>query len=240
MSDSNLPKQKGILEGSSRVIRELLRSPTVKQSLRVLMRDLDPHNAPLLVKALTQADPELTFSALASLPAIINSAAEAGLEISAEASNVTFALREEFFAQFTSDIDAEKLGRLFAEILILKAEFLSHENQSQREAGQVFAKDFAAGFSSSVQDKGKGKDIAEAFVDFFLRGAESVVEKIGEDIAREDSVSLHAVQKITRGANDIANNHPEVIAQVAAPLAQVWRKILAAQNELNDNIPRRS
>ncbi len=226
------PSQKGLLEGASRILRELLRSPKVKESLFVLMRELDPQNAPLLIRSLTQSDPGLTFSALAAFPRLINAATEAGLEITSQAVDVAPALRDEFLAQFAADVDAEKLGRLCAEILILKSGILSSENPGMREAKNNFVDNFAAGFFSSIKDE--KQRIAETFADLIFSGLETAAGKINEDIAREDSLCLPIVEKATRGIGEIAVKNPEVIRQVAAPLAAAWRDILKFEKEIND------
>jgi hypothetical protein len=70
MTDND-PKA-GIIEGFSRILRELLRSPNFKASLRAVIRDLDAENAPLLLRAVRDEDPALLLDLMSAAPALAN------------------------------------------------------------------------------------------------------------------------------------------------------------------------
>ncbi len=60
----------GPIEGASRVLRELLRTPGFKKAVRTLITELDPENTALLVRTLMWEDPEFFLGLMGAAPSI--------------------------------------------------------------------------------------------------------------------------------------------------------------------------
>ena len=90
---------------SSGIIKELLKSPLVKQILRENLNNLNEEEAKNLIKTALWTDPELTLSSLAILPTLINGFSAAVLEVDKE-------LEEKVSNEFLS----EYLEQLFKQI----------------------------------------------------------------------------------------------------------------------------
>jgi hypothetical protein len=78
--------RRGPIEGTSRVLRELIRTPRFKKTVGILIRELDPENAGLLVRTLMWEDPEFFLSLLGAAPDVINAGVKVGRFVTNEVS----------------------------------------------------------------------------------------------------------------------------------------------------------
>ncbi len=104
------PTEAGVLEGSSRVLRELLRAPRTRQSLAVLLDQLDPGNAGLLVDALTD-DPGLNMDLVVSTPAVANATTVLLHRLLTQLASAPPELIRELAPKLIGEIDARRLGQ---------------------------------------------------------------------------------------------------------------------------------
>ena len=64
----------GIIGGGARILKELLRSPRVTKTARILLSNLDPEASPELVRTLVYGDTALFFDLLSATPELANAA----------------------------------------------------------------------------------------------------------------------------------------------------------------------
>ena len=107
----------GVIEGLSRILRELLRTPRFRESARILLDGLDPGEAAALVKTLWSEDPELFLGLLSGLPSLASAAIEGGAELLRIIAYFPPELRESLAAGITAEFDAERLGEAAALLL---------------------------------------------------------------------------------------------------------------------------
>lgn len=102
--------RRGVIDGASRVLRELLRTPRVRRSIEIVLNDLDPENAPGLVRALTE-DHALFLDLVSAAPAAANASIGAARELLAQVMSEPEGLLRDVMVRLLGDIDAERLGR---------------------------------------------------------------------------------------------------------------------------------
>lgn len=108
--------QSGIMDASRRIAAVILDKPVAKNTIRTLLNNADPENAPALVRELLWHDPELTFSVAAALPKIANCVIRGAETLTTEVGRFPPDLKRQFASQILGDIDHEALGRTLANL----------------------------------------------------------------------------------------------------------------------------
>jgi len=219
-------ERKGVIEGGSRVTRELMRSPRFRQTLRILLRELDPENTPLLVRALTQEDPELFLSLLGSLPAMANIGIEGAHELLRQLHEVPHGTFIAFIPELIEGVEAEKLGELSGMLLALSLSVVMADNDELNRAHRQFKDDFTQGLSSALR---KHQVDSSQVIDLALDRCSSIAARWGDQAAKKDSPAQKNIQKLARGLLDVAKENPEFIANVIQPIATAWREATGMQ-----------
>ena len=64
---------KGVIDLTDRVLKELLKKPGFKETIRTVLQNIDPDSSRRLVRTLMWQDPEFFLGVLGAVPSIVNS-----------------------------------------------------------------------------------------------------------------------------------------------------------------------
>jgi len=64
---------KGVIDLTDRVLKELLRKPGFKEGVRMVLQNVDPESSRKLVRTFMWQDPEFFLGVLGAVPSIVNS-----------------------------------------------------------------------------------------------------------------------------------------------------------------------
>jgi len=67
---------KGVIDLSDRVLKELLKKPGFKEGVRTVLQNIDPDSSRRLVRTMMWQDPEFFLGVLGAVPSIVNSLAQ--------------------------------------------------------------------------------------------------------------------------------------------------------------------
>jgi len=227
MQDIPAPR-KGPIEGTSRVLRELLRTPRFKTSVRIILRDLDPENAALLARTLMFEDPEFFLSLVGALPALVNATIAGIDEMAAQASNFPPGVLTGFIAGIVADIDANLLGRAAGQTLALSARLAATQDPALTEATKDFWEGVGQGISASLPEgAAAGEGAAGLLLDTLMPLLGSTVERLGSQAVKEGSEARRLVRGLADSMRAIAEENPEFMKAVVVPLVEAGREAIA-------------
>jgi hypothetical protein len=150
---SELPSPRnGPIEGTSRVLRELLRTPNFKKTVKILLNELDPENAGLLVRTVFWEDPEFFISLLGATPSLVNSMIEGTREFSTQMFSFPPRLLAGFMRGIIDDIDAESIGETAGNVLVLLSRISSLEDEELRASAARLREGVGRGFKRSLDE----------------------------------------------------------------------------------------
>ena len=200
MSDSKV-NDAGVLEGTSRVLRELLRSPRTRQSLAVLLDHLDPDNAGLLVDALTD-DPALNLDLVVSTPVAVNATAVLCHRLLSQLASAPPELIRELGPRLVGEVDARRIGETVGLGLALALRATASEDGA--EAVSALGDGFTEGLRTALQGSDlPPEDVLERGVRWGLERTAVLAEPL-ERMAREE---------------------PRLVREKVGPLARAWREV---------------
>jgi hypothetical protein len=101
---------KGLIDAVDRIMRELIRTPKFKEAVIILLNSIDPPAVRGLVRTLFWQDPGLLMSVMGSLPALINTGAEALAEVAAQMNSMPGPLLQDFLDRVVAGIDGTAAG----------------------------------------------------------------------------------------------------------------------------------
>ena len=104
---------------SERLLRELIKSPKFKASLKVLTGNIDPDNAGGMVKTLVWEDVETSLGTVSALPALINYSVQAARELVAQLNAFPTPILVAFLSQVVENIDFEAMEQTVGEFKLL-------------------------------------------------------------------------------------------------------------------------
>lgn len=212
-------KRQGIFDAAARVLAEVLKTPRIRQSVRIVLNNLDPENAAAVVRAATQTDPELFLSALGSLPAFSNACLAANAEGLDHARNFAPALLAEQAALLLEETDVAQLGANLASTCALILSVVDRPDRAVADALDDARTRFAAGFAAQLERDGLD---AETLVD-------AMFGHLHRAIADPDSTTSRAVNRVAVGLGELIRQNPAVVENVVKPLAEAASQIRAKE-----------
>ena len=224
MGETEMP-QKGPVEGSSRILRELLRTPSFKKSINVVLSDLDPENTELLVQTLVWEDVEFFLSLFSSLPILLNILARFLVELLRQMGNFTPELVSSFMAGIIDDLEADRLGESVGLTVMLLLEMGATESPGFKAAGPEFIKRFGQGLAGALEgEAAEGQSGGTLLVDRLVPVLSNMASSAGESAAQKDSRTSALVGSISEGIRKVSSENPEFMNSVVSPLLESWRK----------------
>jgi len=216
----------GPIEGTARVMRELLRTPGFKKTVRMLISELDPENAGLLVRTLMWEDPEFFLGLMGAAPSITNALVEGLLEMAGQLSSFPPSLLAGFLAGIVERLDGESLGEMTGATLALIIRLSELGDESLTDALVSTGRGVSRGMARSLSGDGDARGAAEVLLEKVLPLVASGVSRLGEEAKREGSDTARLVRGLAEGMKDIAGENPDFMERVIAPLAGAWRSSL--------------
>lgn len=223
----------GPIEGSSRVLRELLRTPKFKKAVRMLITELDPENTALLVRTLMWEDPEFFLGLMGATPSILNVTIEGALELTRQLSTFPPPLLAGFLTGMVEQLAGEALGETIGTTCAILAQLSESGDESLAEASAKLRRDVSRGLARSLTGD-EDRDAADAVLDNLLPILASRASRLGEEAKREGSDTARLVKGLAEGMKEIARDNPDFVEGVVAPLAEAWRASLAVSAENDD------
>ena len=220
--------RQGPIEGISRVLRELLRTPRFKASVRIILRELDPENAALLVRTLVWEDPEFFLSLLSSTPSLLNAAIAGVDEATSQLANFPTLLLTGFMAGLIEEVDARRLGHAAGQALVLSARLAAVNDENLAGAAAGFWEGLGEGITESLPGAEAGQGVVGLLLDTLVPMLGSAVERLGSEAVREGSEARQLVRGIADNMRQIAGQNPEFMQEVVVPLIDAGREALAA------------
>lgn len=215
--------RRGVIGGSARVLRELLRTPRARRSVEIVLENLDPESAPELVEAALD-DPALALDLIASAPAAANAGALASRALAERLLGFPPRLVRSFVARLIRGLDAEEMGRAAGAAAALAHSMRSDEVAAALESfGRGLRRGFDAALVRRRLDRGALLDVA---VDLSLDQAGRLVARAGPP-----SPAARAVERLSQGLVTIARENPAAVEGVLRPLAEAIQQALAVADE---------
>jgi hypothetical protein len=219
--------RKGPIEGSSRILRELLRSPRFKQTMNILLKEMDPENVSLLVRTLVYEDPEFFLSLLGATPSLINVGVKGLVETTREMINFPPAMLEDYLSLTAEELDAEQIGEAVGLALLLTVSAADTEHPLLGIAGSDFGGRFRKGLASSISDE--ADTVAGALlvvVEKLLPVLERAASNMGGQAVTEGSEMKELVKNVVDGIRTIATRNPDFMKSIVVPIIEAGRQVL--------------
>ncbi len=226
MEEASMPRR-GPIEGTSRILRELLRTPRFKKTVSILLSEIDPENAGLLVETLVWEDPEFFLSLMGAAPDVVNALINVVLELSRQFSSFPTGLLASYLSMIIDRLDAKSLGKVIRETLGLLGEVRDSGGQELVDSLASLLRRFAIGASGAPPGAGSTAVSADAFVSALLPAVGSAAALMGKEASREGSETNLAVRRMVDGIKEIAGENPDFMKAVVAPLVEAGRAVLA-------------
>jgi hypothetical protein len=97
---------------SERLMREMMRTPAMKELVLLQLKDIDPDSAPGLVRTMLWEDPGVSLSLFGALPDTVNWLLEFLLELGRQFNGLPEPLLRDFLGRIGEGIDPERLKEL--------------------------------------------------------------------------------------------------------------------------------
>ncbi len=111
-----LTEKPGIIEAAQRVLRELLKSPRFKASVKVVLNSIDPESSPQLVRTFLWEDVDIFLDLLGVFPELINAFILGFKELVIQLRNFPPEILAGFISQIMENVDGQALGQFLGEL----------------------------------------------------------------------------------------------------------------------------
>jgi hypothetical protein len=210
----------GLVDAAARVLRELLRTPRFKQSLKIVLGSLDPESAPNLVRTLAWEDTDIFLSLLGSLPELANILLLASRELVSQMENFTPEMLDEFLGQVAERLDGEALGETLGGALSLVSRVTSCGDRASAGAKSLAAA-VSRGLARARGERGEGREapLSAEMLDLLGKAARLALEAASV----EGSPAEQALLSLGEDLAGAVREHPETARRLVEPLLQAWR-----------------
>jgi len=163
---SELPSpRRGPIEGTSRVLRELLRTPNFKKTVKILLNELDPENAGLLVRTIMWEDPEFFMGLLGATPSLVSASVEGTRELSSQMLSFPPRLLAGFMRVMIDGVEVEPIGEAVGNTLVLLARINSLQDEELRASAAGFWEGVGRGFKRSLDEGAETAGLVESLAE---------------------------------------------------------------------------
>lgn len=152
----------GVLDGGARILGELLRTPRVVKTARLVLGNLDPGAAPALVRTVLYADSALFLDLVTAAPALANAAVLTTRELCAQLLDLPEGLLGGLVPRLLSELGAEPLGETTGLALRALGRVLEAPGEGFAETGRTLEADFKRGLRKGLAPDGEvvGRQVA--------------------------------------------------------------------------------
>ncbi len=208
----------GIIGGGARILKELLRSPRVTKTARILLSNLDPEASPELVRTLVYGDTALFFDLLSATPELANAAILGLREGAEQLQQLPHALVDGFASQLLEKLDAEALGEGAALVVLALGQLLGGDQTALSERLAAFERGVVRGWNKAVSTGAVERQaLLSATVGAALGAADRAAGQL-DDALDEGTALSQAVTQAADGIRQLAKDHPRTMNQLVRPL----------------------
>ncbi len=191
----------GLVEAFARIMRQVIRTPRLRDALVLMLNSIDPEGARELVRVLFWEDTGLFLAIVGAVPSLVNGCCEAASEMAAQFNAMPTPLLQEFVGRIADGIDGASAGEAAGGLVNLLL--------SLGAAGSTLPESLASLGSEF------GRSYCGAARESTLTGRlEGWVEALAARAADENS-GTHA---LIREAGRALERHPEFAENVLKPL----------------------
>jgi hypothetical protein len=146
----NGQNRRGVIDGSARIIGEVLRTPRIVKTARIVLGNLDPAAAPALVRAVMFTDSMLFLDAISAAPALVNAAVLGAREVCEQLLAMPADLLHRFGPRLVAEVSGEQLGETAGLALVAVGRAVEAPGDSLAEAVRTFEADFKRGLQKGL------------------------------------------------------------------------------------------
>ena len=225
--EKDVSNQSGVIEGASRVLRELLKSSRFKKTITIILNELDPENAPLLIRVMKEEDPDLFLSLLSFSPALANLQIEMMTELLRQFVSFPPGLYTGFLSQLLQDINAKRAGEAAALLRILALRAINDSEGTHADSLDSCKNEFIDGYKQCLRNFPDDRELdLDQVRKWFFDWANEAASKMGKEAAKRNS-------KTSENIRNFVDSNPEFLNHVLRPLLD------AASGKKNDQKPGR-
>jgi len=227
MEEATIPRR-GPIDGTGRILRELIRTPGFKKSVSALLSDLDPENTGMLIRTLVWEDPEFFLSLFGALPKVLNVLNEGLRELAVQLAVFPTATLADFLVDAMEEIDLETLGEGTAlTLLVLLRAIEAGEGRIGEAAGNL-GRGFASGMAKAAsEEQGGGRNTSDLLLDTLVPMMSRAASRLGNEAAREGSETSKLVKGLVEGMRAVSKESPEFMQSMVVPLVEAGRQAIA-------------
>jgi hypothetical protein len=196
-------EKKGLIDALDRIARELMRSSKFKESLIIILSNIDPPAARSLVRTLFWEDPGVLLSFFGALPNILNVGGEAMAEMVVQMNSLPPPLMQDFMEKIVSGLDGAVVGEAVGGMVNLSRTL---QGEGSPFVGGMSA--LRADFSQAYQETA-----GEAP---FLGQLEDWMATVAERAKDKESTTYAFIQE----ASKAMKSNPDFVKHVLKPLLE--------------------
>lgn len=216
----------GVIGGGARILKELLRSPRVTKTARIVLSNLDPEAAPELVRTLVYGDAALFFDLVSATPELANAAILGLREGAEQLQQLPHELVDGFASRLLEQLDAEALGQGAALVVLALGQLLGRDQAALPERLAAFEHGVVRGWNSVVSTgKVDRQALLGATVGAALGAADRAAGQL-DDALDERAALSQAVTQAADGIRQLAKDHPRTMNRLVRPLVAASRAAL--------------
>ena len=219
--------QPGIFAGGADILSELLKTPRVTKSIRILLSHLDPENARALVRTLMFQDSGLFLDLICSLPKLVNAVVHGNLELCARLVELPKELLDALLPRLLDEMDAEQIGRAVGLGLHSFVGLFGQANPKLAESAQLFSKKASRGLHQALDESVLLETPDQSQVGLVAM----LVWLLGRAAAKDGSRVQHGIGSLSTGIRQVLEANPEFVTHVIQPLRKAVNESIAGVQE---------
>lgn len=149
-SPTNGSERRGVIDGGARILGELLRTPRIVKTARIVLSHLDPEAAPTLVRTVMYADSMLFFDVVSAAPSLANAAVLGTREVCEQLLTLPEELLHRFLPRLLEEVSGEQLGEAAGLAVLAVGRVVSSPDGGLAESARAFEVDFKRGVSKGL------------------------------------------------------------------------------------------
>ncbi len=137
--------QRGVIDGGARILGELLRTPRIVKTARIVLNNLDPEAAPTLVRTVLYADSMLFLDVVTAAPALANAAVLGAREMCEQLLTLPEELLHRLLPRLLQEVSGEQLGEVTGLAVLALGRVARNPDGALTQQVRAFESDFKRG-----------------------------------------------------------------------------------------------
>lgn len=203
MTEDITIEKKGLIDALDRIAKELMRSSKFKESLIIILSNIDPPAARSLVRTLFWEDPGVLLSFFGALPNILNVGGEAMAEMAVQMNSLPPPLLQDFMEKIVSGLNGAPLGEALGGMVNV-TQALQGEETGLADSLSKLRADFSQAYQESAGEAP------------FLGQLEDWMATVAERAKDKESTTYAFIQE----ASKAMKSNPDFVKHVLKPLLE--------------------